>query len=80
MLAQHNGTHYNGAHYIDDLQIASLSFLRSEPYRSLLNFIDCSGGIFVHRWGCPIRALAVWALLPESKVRANHSSHCHAAT
>ncbi len=69
MLKRHNGTHYTGAVFNMDVEIFSLSFLRSETFRSFFAAIDCSGGIFVHRWANPIRSLAVWALLPESKVR-----------
>ena len=59
---------YTGAHYNNDVEIASLGFMRSEGVRSFFEFIDCAGGIFVYRWGCPVRSMAVWALLPESKV------------
>ena len=68
MLERYDGKHYTGYHYANDIEIAKVSFLRSESYRSFFDFVDCSGGIFVHRWGCPIRSMAVWALLPKSKV------------
>jgi hypothetical protein len=70
MLKRHNGTHYTGSIFNMDIEIFKLSFLRSESFRSFFHYIDCSGGIFVHRWANPIRSLAVWALLPESKVLA----------
>ena len=69
LLARCEGGWYSGAHYNNDVEVAKLSFVRSEGFRSLFAAIDCSGGILTHRWGCPVRSLAVWALLPDSKVR-----------
>ena len=79
MLKRYNGTHYTGSVFNMDIEIFRLSFLRSETFRSFFDAIDCSGGIFVHRWANPIRSLAVWALLPESVVltAAVPSYHCH---
>jgi len=79
MLKRHDGMRYTGAHYNNDVEIASLGFMRSEGVRSFFEHIDCSGGIFIYRWGCPVRSMAVWALLPESKVRhlADLLSYAH---
>lgn len=55
--------------FYTNFEIANMKWFQNEGYLDLYNFIDNSGGIYLHRWGdAPIRYIGLMMLLEKEKM------------
>ncbi|PWZ00450.1 glycosyl transferase [Testicularia cyperi] len=63
-----NGRGYNKCHWWSNFEIASMSWMRGEAYRSFFNHLDEVGGFFYERWGdAPVHSIGASLLLDKSE-------------
>lgn len=60
---------YNGCHFWNNFEIASLSFFRSRVYQRYFEILDRQGGFFYERWGdAPVHSLAAGLMLSADEI------------
>ncbi|GAA5904146.1 glycosyltransferase family 15 protein [Sporobolomyces salmoneus] len=68
-ISNNNGETYNLCHFWSNFEICSLSFLRSEAYRSYFKHLDDSGGFFYERFGdAPVHSVAAALMLKPEEI------------
>ena len=70
---QISATFFKEWNYLDifynNFEISRLDLWLSKEYREYIEYIDCLGGIYFHRWGdAPIKTLALSMFVPEDKL------------
>ena len=60
---------YSTCHFWTNFEIASLDWLRSEPYEAYMDFLESMGGFYYERWGdAPVRSLALALFADRSQI------------
>jgi len=61
-----------------DIEVLRLDWFRSETYQDLFQYMDSTGGFWLHRWGNnPFRTFAVAVLLNDTDVRSMTLPYAH---
>merc|ERR1712216_577463 len=61
-----------------DIEILKLDWIRGEQYQDFFQYMDSTGGFWIHRWGNnPFRTFAVALLLEYSDVKSLDMPYAH---